>query len=197
MRARLALRASDTLCEVREVILANKPLALLRASPKGTVPVLVLPDGFVLEQSLDIMLWALRRYDPKKWLPATSLDRDAALTLIAQCDGEFKAHLDRYKYPKRYALPDGVAHRSLGAQFLQKLQTRLQADLFLHGGEFGLADAAIAPFVRQFAHTDETWFANQPWPLLQQWLATFEASETFLGVMDKLPAWVESPPLLA
>ena len=77
------------------------------------------------------------------------------------------------------------------------LQTRLQADLFLHGGEFGLADAAIAPFVRQFAHTDATWFANQPWPLLQQWLATFEASETFLGVMDKLPAWVESPPLLA
>ena len=189
MRARLALATSGTKCELREVVLAHKPPALLQVSPKGTVPVLVLPDDTVLEQSLDIMLWALRRHDPQHWLPTSELEMDNALALITQCDGDFKFHLDRYKYPNRYALPDGLAHRSLGAQFLQTLSARLQAQAFLHGGHFGLADATIAPFVRQFAHTDSTWFASQPWTALQQWLAAFEASQAWLGVIHKFPAW--------
>jgi glutathione S-transferase len=190
MRARLALLASATVCELREVALARKPPELPQASPKGTVPVLVLPNGAVLEQSLDIMLWALRRHDPLQWLPATKPDTDAALALIARCDGDFKAHLDRYKYPNRYTLPDGLAHRSQGAQFLLSLNTQLQTQAFLHGSHFGLADAAIAPFVRQFAHTDLDWFASQPWSSLHTWLTTFENSADYLRVMDKRAPWV-------
>jgi len=189
MRARLALAVSGTAYELREVVLARKPQALLQASPKGTVPVLVLPDGAVLEQSLDIMLWALRRHDPQQWLPTSALELDRAMTLIAQCDGEFKANLDRYKYPNRYALADGLEHRSLGAQFLQTLDTILETLGFLHGNHWGLVDAAIAPFVRQFAHTDPAWFASQPWPALQHWLTDFEASGLYLRIMDKFPAW--------
>jgi len=189
MRARLALAASGTACELREVVLARKPQALLQASPKGAVPVLVLPDGAVLEQSLDIMLWALRRNDPQQWLPTSAPEIDSAMALIAQCDGEFKANLDRYKYPNRYALADGLAHRSMGAQFLQTLNTRVEAHGFLHGDHFGLADAAIAPFVRQFAHTDPAWFASQPWPALQHWLTDFEESGLYVRTMDKFPVW--------
>lgn len=195
MRARLALAASGTVCELREVVLARKPAALLQTSPKGTVPVLVLPDGTVLEQSLDIMLWALRGNDPKQWLPAATPALDAALQLINQCDGDFKSHLDRYKYPNRYALPDGLTHRALGAEFLQTLGGRLGIQRFLAGEHFGLADAAIAPFVRQFAHTDPTWFASQPWPALQQWLAAFEASSDYASVMHKFDAWTEGQAL--
>jgi glutathione S-transferase len=189
MRARLALAASDTVYELREVVLARKPPALLQASPKGTVPVLVLPDGTVLEQSLDIMLWALRRNDPQHWLPTSAAELDNALAVIAQCDGDFKANLDRYKYPNRYALADGVAHRASGAQFLQALDDRLGAHPHLMGERFGLLDAAIAPFVRQFAHTDPAWFARQPWSGLQRWLTDFEASSLFLRSMEKCPVW--------
>jgi glutathione S-transferase len=191
MRARLALLASDTVCELREVVLARKPAALLQTSPKATVPVLVLPDGPVLEQSLDIMLWALRRNDPRQWLPAGEQDWITALQLIAQCDGDFKAQLDRYKYPNRYALPDGQSHRTAGAQFLHMLNDRLACHSHLMGAHFGLADAAIAPFVRQFAHTDPTWFADQDWPALQQWLAAFEASGDYTKVMERFAAWTE------
>lgn len=191
MRARLAIAASGTVVELREVVLARKPEALLQASPKATVPVLVLPNDTVLEQSLDIMLWALRRHDPQLWLPTFAPEMDRAMALIAQCDGEFKANLDRYKYPNRYALADGLEHRSMGAQFLQSLNSHLATHGFLHGKHWGLADAAIAPFVRQFAHTDPAWFASQPWPALQQWLAAFEASDAYRDVMDKVPAWVD------
>jgi len=189
MRARMALAASGTVCELREVVLAHKPPALLQASSKGTVPVLVLPDGTVLEQSLDIMLWALHQSDPQQWLSVTAAALDAVLLLIQQCDGDFKYHLDRYKYPNRYDLADGVAHRCAGAQFLQMLDARLHPSEMLHGDHFGLADAAIAPFVRQFAHTDRTWFSSQPWAKLQQWLAAFEASDRYRGVMDKHVPW--------
>ena len=189
MRARLALAASEQVCDLREVVLASKPAELLQASPKGTVPVLVLPHGAVLEQSLDIMLWALRCNDPQHWLPANAVDLEVALGLIAQCDAGFKHNLDRYKYPHRYALPDGLGHRALGANFLDVLNQQLTETAYLHGERTGLADAAIAPFVRQFAHTDPTWFAGQRWPALQAWLAAFEHSESYQTVMGKYAAW--------
>ena len=189
MRARLALLASGVVCELREVVLGHKPAELLQASPKGTVPVLVLQDGQVLEQSLDIALWALSAHDPQAWLPLQGPLRDAALHWIAQCDGDFKHHLDRYKYPHRYALPDGLAHRALGSGFLNLLNERLAAHGSLGDTGWGLADAALAPFVRQWAHTDATWFAQQHWPALQQWLANFEASTAFAQVMRKTPTW--------
>lgn len=191
MRARLALAASGTVCTLREVVLAHKPAALLDASPKGTVPVLVLADCQVLEQSLDIMLWALRRNDPQQWLPASEDGMAEALQLIARCDGDFKMHLDRYKYPNRYALPDGLGHRELGADFLKALDTLLNQHRHLMGADFGLADAAIAPFVRQFAHTDPAWFANQAWRALQTWLTEFEASTAYAAVMHRFAPWAE------
>jgi glutathione S-transferase len=196
MRARLALATSGTVCVLREVVLARKPTALLLASPKGTVPVLVLPDGQVLDQSLDIMLWALRRNDPKRWLPKSPQALEASLRLIAECDGDFKANLDRYKYPNRYALPGGAVHRESAAQFLKTLDATLTAQCFLNGPHFGLADAAIAPFVRQFAHTDPAWFSGQPWSALQQWLDKFEVCGDYTRVMDKFAAWVEGQDVL-
>jgi glutathione S-transferase len=141
------------------------------------------------------MLWALRRNDPQQWLPATAQRLEAALQLIAECDGGFKANLDRYKYPNRYSLPDGLAHRALGAQFLQTLNEQLSLQPYLTDEHFGLTDAAIAPFVRQFAHTDAAWFSNQPWPNLQRWLQAFEVSGDYAKVMEKFAAWTEGQSL--
>lgn len=185
MRARLALAVSGQTCELREVVLRDKPAAMLKASPKGTVPVLVLPDGHVIAQSLDIMEWALQQHDPFDWKSG----HDAALARIAECDGPFKRHLDRYKYPNRYQLANGITDRDQGAAFLLQLEDALLHAPFLHGPDFGFADAAIAPFVRQFAHTDADWFAHQPWPHVQTWLAAFEASALFATAMHKFEPW--------
>ncbi len=190
MRARMAVAISQQRCELREVVLAHKPTALLEASPKGTVPVLVLADGRVIDQSLDIMRWALQAHDPEHWLPQTSTAWERTHTWIAENDGPFKQALDRYKYPHRHGLSDGIAHRTAGAVFLQSLDATLATQAYLGGPHFGLADAALAPFVRQFAHTDTLWFAQQTWPALQAWLAQFEQSPVYLCSMDKLPAWV-------
>jgi glutathione S-transferase len=191
IRARLALQVSGLAYEHREVVLKNKPASMLALSPKGTVPVLWLPNatgGEVIDQSLDIMLWALRQHDPQGWLPAATNEAEV-LRWIAQNDGPFKQHLDRYKYPQRSGLTSGVADRDLGAQWLAQLNERLQQQAFLAGARWGLLDAALAPFVRQFAHTDPAWFADQPWPRLIGWLSDFENSPAFAQVMAKQPAW--------
>jgi glutathione S-transferase len=189
MRARLALQAAGVKVELREITLKAKPPELLQVSPKGTVPVLVLPAGAVIEQSLDIMLWALQQNDAQSWLPRDAATLANALDRIASNDGAFKQALDRYKYPSRFGLADGVQAREIGAAFLMDWERRLQQQAFLAGARWGLPDAAIAPFVRQFAHTDKAWFAAQDWPQLQRWLATFEASPALAGVMQKVPAW--------
>jgi glutathione S-transferase len=197
MRARLALAASAQVCELREVVLARKPAALLQASAKGTVPVLVTPEGRVIDQSLDIMLWALRRNDPQQWLTVPGVALEDMLQLVAQCDGEFKFHLDRYKYPNRYDLNDAAPHRAQGALFLQNLNTRLGAHAHLLGASPSLADMAMAPFVRQFAHTDPVWFVSQPWPALQAWLTQFETSPLYQQIMASHPPWEPGqPPVL-
>lgn len=195
MRARLALAVSGQTCELREVVLRNKPQGLLQASPKGTVPVLVLPDGRVLEQSLDIMLWALGLHDPEAWLAPSHGTMAEMLALIAECDGAFKQALDRCKYPSRYTdvSPDANtdAERAVAASWLQQLDARLSARPFLFGTHAALADMAIAPFVRQFAAIDAAWWSAQPWPHLQAWLAQWQASDLLASVMHKLPAWVD------
>ena len=195
MRARLALHASSIALEHREVVLKNKPGHMLALSPKGTVPVLWLPDGQghpggrVLEQSLDIMLWALRQHDPLAWLPASDAAMADALALIAHNDGPFKQQLDRYKYPNRSGLQNGVADRDEAALWLHRLDVRLRAQPFLSGLRFGLADAAVAPFVRQYAHTDPAWFAAQPWGPLAAWLDAFEGSALFEAIMQRHAPW--------
>ena len=189
MRARMALRVSGVAYERREVALKAKPAEMLAVSPKGTVPVLCLPTGEVLEQSLDIMLWALRQNDPQAWFPSTPEAWVLTHEGITLNDGEFKAHLDRYKYPQRFGLADGVQHRTQATDMLMRWQSLLQAQSFLSGDQWGLLDACVAPFVRQFARADLTWFDAQPWPQLAQWLVAFENSDDFLAVMHKHPLW--------
>ena len=196
MRARLALQSSGLGYEHREVVLKQKPAHLLALSPKGTVPVLWLPGSTrtpVLEQSWDIMRWALGQHDPEGWWPASETGLADALALLAHNDGPFKQQLDRYKYPNRSGLASGQADRDGAAEWLHTLDARLQAAPFLAGPQFGLADAALAPFVRQFAHTDPAWFADQPWRCLAQWLAAFEASERFAAIMTRQAPWQPSP----
>ena len=190
MRARLALRVSGVAYEHREVALKAKPADMLVASPKGTVPVLCLPAGEVLEQSLDIMRWALLQNDAEAWLPNSPDEWTFTNAGIALNDGDFKAHLDRYKYPQRFGLIDGLQHRAQGAEVLMRWQVRLQTHAFLSGDRWGLLDACVAPFVRQFARTDRAWFDAQPWSQLAQWLVAFENSEAFAAVMHKHPLWV-------
>lgn len=185
MRARLALTASETQVEHREVLLRDKPAQMLAASPKGTVPVLVLPDGQVIEESLDIMRWALGRNDPLGWLAPG----ETMFELVARNDGPFKAALDRYKYPNRYPGEDAMDNRARGLEILRELEARLSSSTFLCGETMSLADAAIFPFVRQFAHTDRMWFAAQDLPRSQAWLDGHLASPLFAAVMRKFPLW--------
>jgi glutathione S-transferase len=189
MRARLALAASGLVCALREVVLAHKPADLLLASAKGTVPVLVACDGTVIGQSLDIMLWALQQSDPLQWLPADDTAKAKSLHWIVECDGLFKLQLDRYKYPHRYGSSDGLEARAQGSAYLSRLNQNIAGQGFLAGPQAGLADMAIAPFVRQFAHVDPVWFSVQDWAPLQGWLAAFEASGLLNRVMEKYPAW--------
>ena len=182
MRARLALAVSGTRCELREVKLSARPEAMLAASPKGTVPVLVLPDGPVIDESLDIIHWALAQSDPEQWLA-----RDDP-ALIAVGDGPFKFHLDRYKYPDRHGA-DPLVHRDEGLTFLRGLDRRLAAAGQLCGATRGLADAAITPFVRQFAAVDREWFADQALPHLKHWLEGHLASALFKAIMLRTAPW--------
>ncbi|UHL62718.1 glutathione S-transferase [Paralcaligenes sp. KSB-10] len=190
MRARLAIAASGQACELREVALRDKPQAMLDVSPKATVPVLITGNSQVLEQSLDIMLWALAQNDPHEWLAPTQPGMDAMLELIAECDGPFKHHLDRYKYPQRHADSQGSGHhRDEAAFWLSRLDARLQRQPFLFGAHAALADMAIAPFVRQFAHVDREWFQAMPWPGLQAWLQAWQESELMALIMEKHAPW--------
>jgi glutathione S-transferase len=185
MRARMALWAAGITAELREVKLAAKPPALIAASPKATVPVLVLSDGTVIDQSLDIMRWALAQNDPEGWLAGD----DAGL--IAANDGPFKQHLDRAKYPGRYD-EDGVTdHRATALALLAPLEERLAAAPFLCGPNRTLTDIALFPFIRQFAAIAPEWFAAQPLPQLQAWLEALAASDLFASVMPKFAAWQE------
>ena len=182
MRARMALAVSGTACELREVKLSRKPAELIAASPKATVPVLVLPDGTVIDESLDIMRWALTGYDPEGWLQR----EDSAL--VQANDGPFKHHLDRYKYPDRHA-SDPVLHRTAGLNLLQAMEEQLTSQHHLCGAGRGLTDAALVPFVRQFAATDRVWFAAQPIPGIHAWLHRHLASALFSTIMLRLEPW--------
>ena len=208
MRARAALIASGITVELREVELRDKPAAMLAASPKGSVPVLVLregdgeavghppayplrvlPDEKVIDESWDIMLWALRQHDPQAWLGKDDCHAQAALTLVIENDTTFKHNLDRYKYPERFPGQPQSAYRIAGEQFLQQLEQRLSTTPCLLGETFTLADAALLPFVRQFSAIDSDWFATAPYPALRAWLEQFTSSELFSLVMQKFPVW--------
>lgn len=204
IRARLALAVSSTPYALREVALRNKPAELLAASPKGTVPVLVLPSGEVIDESLNIMLWALERNDPLQWL-GQGAHLQGMLALIAECDGPFKRQLDAYKYPARVQSAAGsgttanptantTANTTADAQtlarqqasvFLGGLNQRLMHSACLWGAQLSLADMAIVPFVRQFAGVEPAWFAQTPWSALRGWLDGITASALFSNTMQQ------------
>ena len=181
MRARLALRYSGVAVRIIEVSLKAKPAEMLALSPKGTVPVLSV-EGRVIEESLEIMQWALAQHDPDDWL----LQGDpAVLALIAENDQVFKHHLNRYKYAERYPEQPMEHYRAEGEVFLQKLEGLLAEREYLLAEHLSLADVALAPFVRQFAHVDREWFAGTEYDRLQAWLHRFLESPLFTAVMAK------------
>jgi glutathione S-transferase len=187
IRARLALLSSETACVIREVKLSAKPVEMLAASPKATVPVLVLPDGSVLEQSLDIMRWSLTRNDPAGWLDHEDEH------LIETNDGPFKHHLDRAKYPGRHG-SDADTHRAACLDMLHPLEDRLATTSHLCGEAMSLTDAAILPFIRQFASIDRGWFDAQPFPHIRRWLDRLVASHLFDAAMIRLTPWRAGDP---
>lgn len=189
MRARMALRTAGQACELREVVLRDKPAQMIEASPKATVPVLILPDGKVIDESFDIALWALEQNDPENWLKPEEGTLAEMVDLIERCEEDFKPHLDRYKYTNRYEDADPETHRREAEKFLAILESRLAGTPFLFGGRKAFADFAIAPFIRQFANTDKDWFDASPYPKLKIWLENFLSSETFTSVMTKYPKW--------
>ncbi|WP_448695347.1 glutathione S-transferase [Pseudomonas moraviensis] len=185
MRARMALRYADVPVEIVEVSLKDKPAQMLALSPKGTVPVLD-ADGVVIDESLQIMRWALAQNDPDDWLLAG--DSFAALwmeKLIEGNDQIFKTALNRYKYAERYPEQPMESYRAEGGLFLQKLDELLEGREYLLADHQSLADIALLPFVRQFAHVDREWFAQTPYVRLQAWLQRFLESELFTSIMKK------------
>ncbi|MGV8991379.1 MAG: glutathione S-transferase [Thiobacillus sp.] len=189
IRARLALHASATPYELREIQFRDKPAAMLAASPKGSVPVLVLPDGQVIDESWGIMQWALKQHDPDNWLGDNGHHIEVAAALVNINDGSFKAALDRYKYADRHPEHPQSHYRAEAEPFLQQLEHRLQTNTFLSGDRPSIADAAVLPFVRQFAGVDPAWFDQSSYPKLRNWSKALINSARFTAVMLKHPVW--------
>ncbi len=188
IRGRMALAKAGIQWEHREVSLKNKPPEMLALSAKGTVPVLVLPDGTVIDESLDVMLWALDSNDPDDWLQG---DTQTTLQLIYQNDFEFKPKLDKYKYHVRHPEFSQQEYRQQADPFLSLLNSQLNNN---DGGGLvidtpTLADVAIFPFVRQFAGVDRKWFDSSEFGRLAKWLAEWEKNVNFLDVMQKYDVW--------
>ena len=190
IRARMALAVAGTTVELREVVLRDKPAEMVAVSAKGTVPVLVLPDGTLIDESLDIMHWALRQRDPNGWLDHT----DDAAHWLARCDDEFKYWLDRYKYAVRFPEQDEIWYRGQAEVFLVTLETRLEKAQFLTGSALSVTDIAIFPFIRQFANVDLKWWESHPYPNIARWLDGLVSSELFIRVMKKYQQWRDGDP---
>jgi len=181
----MAIAASGAPVELREVILKDKPPELLAASPKGTVPVLVLPDGGVIDESLEIMRWALETSDPQDWLQ----DAEEESEWIQACDGEFKHWLDRYKYADRHPEHPATFFRTNAEVFLAKIEDTLTRLTWLTGDSAGVADVALFPFIRQLASVDPVWWQGAPYPQTRRWLEEWLDSALFATVMTKYPRW--------
>lgn len=189
MRARMALKYAGIDVEIREISLRDKPKQMITLSPKATVPVLVLTDGHVIDESLDIMNWALGQQDKDGW---RQIDLDAAKALITENDGSFKQSLDAYKYAERHPEKTPEEHRQDGEVFLAKLERLISA----HGdGLFGrlptMVDVAIFPFIRQFKGVDSQLFESSPYPKLNSWLNSLITSDLFISIMKKHPTYIE------
>lgn len=195
MRARLAIAACGPEVELREIVLRDKAPEFVVASPKATVPVLVLPDGTVIDESLDIMIWATGRNDPQGLRMPDRGTYDQMLDLVERCEDEFKVHLDHYKYASRYDDIDGTEERAKASAFLLELEPLLEGSSFLFGERRSFADVGIVPFVRQFAHVDLDWFNAQDLPNVIRWLDAFKVSDVFSSVMTRYTRWNAGDPV--
>ena len=191
MRGRMGLKVSGLDYEHREIILRDKPQEMLEASPKGTVPVFVKEDGGVIEESLDLLNWALSQNDPLGWL---GCDIKAANALVEANDTTFKNHLDRYKYASRYnddakRGDTDLTHRLQAEKHIKDLETLLADSPYLLGKKQSIADIAIFPFMRQFSNVDPEWWAEAPYPKTRDWLKRHIESDLFKSTMTKFPLW--------
>lgn len=192
MRARIAIFKAKQSVILRDLVLSNKPKELFTASPKATVPVLVLTNGTVLEESLDVMLWALNETDPDDLLQSEyECSLSEILTLINTFDHSFKVSLEQYKCAKRYRENNVVEYREACEQFIQTLESRLNSHKFLMSNKESLADIALLPFIRQFARVERQWYLQSPYPQVRQWLNNYLQSPMFTKVMAKYPIWLE------
>ena len=188
MRARLAIAYAAVEVELREIVLRNKPVHMLSISPKGTVPVLQLENGHVIDESLNIMHWALSKCDPDNLLP--DIHKESIQALIDENDNGFKQWLDRYKYADRYPEQSVEYYRDNCESWFKKLDDLLQAHSgFLVCSQLTLADLALLPFIRQCAHVDLEWFEGCKYQYLKKWLEQFKASTLFASIMPKIPTW--------
>jgi len=195
MRARIAIFKAKQTVLLRDLVLSNKPPEMIAVSPKGTVPVIVLPNenNRVIEESLDVMLWALNETDPDNLL----LSRDESaltemLALIHIFDHQFKTAIETYKCAKRYKETNVVECRQACETFIQTLEQRLMGSAFLMGPKESLADIALLPFIRQFARIERQWYLQSPYPKVRQWLNSYLQSPMFTKVMAKYPLWLDS-----
>ncbi len=193
MRARLGILLSGTSVSLREIILKHKPDPMLAASPKGTIPVLILQDDSVIDESLDIMRWALDLSDPYHLLLVDKHQRqEQANALITNNDNEFKSWLNKYKYADRNPEQSEIYYRQQGEKFIIQLEHLLGKHQQLLSDSASIADFAIFPFIRQFAGIDRAWFNQAPYPNVQRWLAGHLESQRFSNIMKKYPTWLES-----
>jgi glutathione S-transferase len=191
MRARLAIAYTKTAVQLREVVLKNKPQALIDISAKATVPVLQIhcstQGDLVIDESLDIMLWALTLHDDANWLA----EKATQLALIKVCDDSFKAWLDKYKYADRHLEHPVAYYRAQCEIFIEQLDKQLAQQKYLFATEIKFADAAIFPFIRQFAHVDKAWFLESGYTHVINWYSNIAESTLFQSIMTKYPAWHE------
>lgn len=187
MRARMAIFKSHQAVELRDVKLTNKPAAMLSASPKGTVPILVVSPTQVIDESLDVMLWSLKCSDPHSLLNNLA----DSLAFIDGYDQEFKACLERYKCAKRYHEPNLQACRQACEVYVQDLELRLSSHDFIFGNQESLADIAILPFIRQFAKVERQWYVQSSYTQVKRWLNGYLQSAMFNKVMAPYPLWQE------
>ena len=186
MRARLAISLSGIKVELREVVLREKPRQMLELSPKGTVPVLVCHDDQVIDESFDIMIWAL----------GNDFFKIDECELVKHCDENFKPWLDRYKYPNKYNDNTQEFVLENAMNFLELLEKKLEKNIFLFGSNRGFADIGIAPFIRQFAHVDIEWFLSLKYPKLINWYKEFVDWHVFKSIMEKNPKWADNQPIV-
>ncbi|MCL1130756.1 glutathione S-transferase [Shewanella sairae] len=192
MRARLGILLSKQQVSLREIVLKHKPEAMLAASPKGTVPVLILPDASVIEESIEIMCWALMQYDPLNLLLSEAPQQEIAQALIHTNDHSFKPWLDKYKYADRHPGHSEQYYRQQAEVFIAQLESILTKHSQLMGDKVSIADYAIFPFIRQFASVDKAWFDASHYTHLKKWLKFHIESDAFTQIMKKYPTWLES-----